>query len=49
MRASRQGHTDCVRLLVEGGAEKEAKDNVRFVFCVDEDLWHLDRCSFEEK
>ncbi len=31
MSAAQQGHTDCVRLLVKGGADKEAKDNVRGV------------------
>ena len=27
MRAAEKGHTDCVRLLIDGGAKKEAKDN----------------------
>jgi hypothetical protein len=27
--AARGGHTDCVRLLVERGADKEAADDVR--------------------
>ena len=29
MSAGRKGHTDCVRLLIEGGADKDAKDAVR--------------------
>jgi hypothetical protein len=29
IHAVRGGHTDCVRLLVEAGADKEAKDSVR--------------------
>jgi hypothetical protein len=28
-RAACFGHTECVRLLLEHGADKEAKDNVR--------------------
>ena len=28
--AAKNGHTDCVRLLLDGGADKEAKNNVRF-------------------
>ena len=31
MMAAHQGHTDCVRLLVEAGADTEAKDFVRHV------------------
>ena len=27
--AAERGHTECVRLLVEGGAEKDAKNSVR--------------------
>jgi hypothetical protein len=27
--AAQYGHAECVRLLLESGAEKEAKDNVR--------------------
>jgi hypothetical protein len=37
MGAARNGHTDCVRLLVDGGADKKLKDEVRnmrwFPFC----------------
>ena len=29
IQASVNGHTDCARLLIEAGADKEAKDNVR--------------------
>jgi hypothetical protein len=29
IRAARFGHTDCVRLLLDAGADKEAKDHVR--------------------
>ncbi len=29
MSAVSKGHVDCARLLIEGGADKEAKDNVR--------------------
>ena len=29
--AARRGHADCVRVLLEGGADKEAKDEVRFI------------------
>ena len=29
MHAASKGHTECVRLLVEGGAIKDAKSNVR--------------------
>ena len=29
MRAADEGHTDCVRLLIEGGANKHKLDNVR--------------------
>ncbi len=31
LRAASNGHTDCVRLLIERGADKEAKTSVRFV------------------
>ena len=31
MLASRNGHTDCVRLLMESGADKDAKNKVRGV------------------
>jgi ankyrin repeat protein len=30
--ASLNGQTDCVRLLLESGADKDAKNNVRCVF-----------------
>ncbi len=33
MTAAEKGHADCVRLLVDVGADKEAKDNVRDMFC----------------
>ncbi len=42
MRAADNGHVDCVRLLIEAGAEKDAKDSyvcvlslhlVRALFC----------------
>ena len=34
------GHTDCARLLIESGADKEAKDNVRSVaFCAGVSFW----------
>ena len=29
IRAAEYGRTDCVRLLVDGGADKDAKDIVR--------------------
>jgi hypothetical protein len=29
MRATAEGHADCVRLLLDASADKEAKDNVR--------------------
>ena len=29
--AAEKGHTECVRLLVESGADKDAADNVRRV------------------
>ena len=29
MCAAEDGHTDCVRLLLRAGADKEAKSNVR--------------------
>jgi hypothetical protein len=29
IQAAQNGHTDCVRLLVQAGADKDAKDNVR--------------------
>ena len=29
--AASKGHTDCVRLLLEGGADKEAKNSVRVI------------------
>ncbi len=29
MSAAQKGHAECVRLLLEGGADKEAKENVR--------------------
>ena len=36
--AASNGHTDCVRLLLEGGADKEARDNVRdiqfYTYCI---------------
>jgi hypothetical protein len=38
MLAALQGHTDCVRLLVEAGADTEAKDFVRHVFSCFEHL-----------
>ncbi len=31
LRAAENGHTDCVRLLIERGANKEAKTSVRCV------------------
>jgi hypothetical protein len=31
LRAASNGHTDCVRSLIERGADKEAKTSVRFV------------------
>ena len=30
--AASNGHADCVHLLLEGGADKEAKNNVRVIF-----------------
>ena len=33
MWAARMGHTDCVRLLVKGGAEMNARDTVRVRRC----------------
>ena len=32
MCAASGGHADCMRLLLDAGADKELKDNVRFVF-----------------
>ncbi len=29
IRAARKGHTDCARMLIDAGADKEAKDEVR--------------------
>ena len=29
IRAAEEGHADCVRLLLDAGADKNAKDNVR--------------------
>jgi hypothetical protein len=29
IRAASEGHTDCVRMLLEGGADKNIKNNVR--------------------
>jgi hypothetical protein len=29
--ASANGHADCVRLLIDAGADKEAKSNVRHI------------------
>jgi hypothetical protein len=31
--AAQNGHSDCVRLLVEVGADKEAKKNVSYAAC----------------
>ncbi len=31
MLAAEQGHTDCVRLLLDAGADKDVADNVRGV------------------
>jgi hypothetical protein len=33
MRAADNGHADCVRLLIDAGADKDAKDNVRVSRC----------------
>jgi hypothetical protein len=42
MRAAENGHADCLRLLIDAGADKEARNNVRrrsllccgaFLFC----------------
>ncbi len=35
IRAAEKGHTECVRLLVDFGANKEAKDKVRKFQCVE--------------
>ncbi len=32
MNSASGGHVDCMRVLLDAGADKEAKDNVRFVF-----------------
>ena len=34
MSAAVEGHADCVRLLIDAGADKEAKDNVRVGRCL---------------
>ena len=31
MAAAEKGHTECVRLLLDSGADKEAKNNARVV------------------
>ena len=33
IHAAGAGHTDCVRLLLENGADKEEKDKVRMCTC----------------
>ena len=35
LHSALNGESDCVRLLVEAGADKEAKDSVRDVLCFD--------------
>ena len=32
MRATENGHADCARLLLNAGADKEAKDEVRMIW-----------------
>jgi ankyrin repeat protein len=32
MLASKMGHIDCVRVLLEAGADKDAEDNVRYTY-----------------
>jgi hypothetical protein len=39
IRAARQAHTACVRLLVEAGADLDAIDQVRSASSVSEYLW----------
>ena len=34
MHAAEKGRIDCVRLLIDAGADKDAKDNVRVTRCV---------------
>ncbi len=36
MCAADIGYADCVRMLLDAGADKEAKDNVRYQYC---NLW----------
>jgi ankyrin repeat protein len=33
IRAAMNSHADCARLLIDAGADKEAKTNVRFSCC----------------
>jgi hypothetical protein len=34
MRAAADGHADCVRLLIDAGADKEARDEVCVIRCI---------------
>ncbi len=46
LRAAESGHADCVRLLLDAGADKNAKNRVRvntLSFCGDDRIFFLDR------
>ena len=41
MRAADNGRADCMRLLLDAGADKNAKDRVRAMRCVRMDRWRV--------
>ena len=47
MRAAENGHTECVRLLIDAGAKKEARDTVRVgcCFALEFARFSLDTCT----
>ena len=42
IEAATEGHVECVRLLIEAGTNKEAKDHVRIGYCFS---WKTSRVS----
>ena len=48
MEASRRGHVECVKMLLEGGAQANQQDNVsgyRLVQCFVGDVYPCDMCG----
>jgi hypothetical protein len=46
IRAAENGHADCLRMLLDAGADTEAKDEVRSYFLVRECMQSVRMCAY---